>query len=628
MRLRRAKPLITVLTTVCAVVLAAVPTVPAGTATPWPPTFPPVYQEARPDADPHPDTGQIATTASGYFTAQADTQATAHGLPAITPPALAEAFGAFRARYRTETGGFLVFEHGIVRIAPTSLIFAPMDAPVTASGLVLEAAWTQTSDGIVHLMDGPRTRQPVTRPLPPIVHLFSRDQATLLAITRDGYLHTLVDSAPAPLRLIEAGSIHAAQALANGDLFLLTATDILWLGPENQQKGRYPLPEPVEAEDHARIALLPGGRVMVTTLASRWTFRPNAAVREATILPEPLAPIRDIIPSDEALYLITDAGLFSRTTPPPTLAASLAALLPPYDRLADPPGTIHDLLTFRRSTVRGHVSLLMATDHGLFDLTPVRLTRIGPERRTTAIARSRLLPRRVVIAAENVLEAFDFTGTDWRRVWKFPRLGHDTDLIALGEGPEGALWSANSAGGIGMYPPDLWLFDMKPAEASGTDGGVPPVTAMDDPETDTGADEPWFRQPDCILRISPRAQPWRLVLANGLPHWFRPGTHRTISGALGSSDCHSGAQLLSIIAETADGVARAGLYALTDNTLDRDIITLEAYSQSQSDRTDTALPSVSDEAVTAFMPDGNDLWFARGSRLFLFRNALREAAPR
>ncbi|MBT5240668.1 MAG: hypothetical protein HN793_13730 [Rhodospirillaceae bacterium] len=124
---------------------------------------------------------------------------------------------------------------------------------------------------------------------------------------------------------------------------------------------------------------------------------------------------------------------------------------------------IHTLSRFARSSMKGHTSLLVGRESGVFEFFDNELTEIVPGR-ATALFISRTQPSRIAIGIKNLVRLFEFDRGEWRDIGFLGRPA-DAQVSDFTETGEGDLLIAFSDSTIARYAADDWLGEGNLADA-------------------------------------------------------------------------------------------------------------------------------------------------------------------
>jgi hypothetical protein len=119
------------------------------------------------------------------------------------------------------------------------------------------------------------------------------------------------------------------------------------------------------------------------------------------------------------------------------------------------PEPITTLNLFRRSSMKGHTSLLLGRTDGLFDFFNNMLIEIGSES-PSAVFISRTQPSRIVAGMNGLIVLFEFDRGEWRNVGT---LGNNNyaDPMSFAETGDGDLLVVFADGSVATFSADTWL---------------------------------------------------------------------------------------------------------------------------------------------------------------------------
>ncbi|NKB45707.1 MAG: hypothetical protein GKS03_15660 [Alphaproteobacteria bacterium] len=155
-------------------------------------------------------------------------------------------------------------------------------------------------------------------------------------------------------------------------------------------------------------------------------------------------PVTAITVDAATTYVGTSVGLFRSLSGGRMRHVENAGILP-----------IHTLNRFARSSMKGHTSLLLGRENGVFEFFDGVLTEIASDR-AAALFISRTQPSRIAIGAENLVRLFEFDRGEWLDIGFLgrPTDAHVSDFAETGEGD---LLIAFTDGSVARYAADDWL---------------------------------------------------------------------------------------------------------------------------------------------------------------------------
>lgn len=130
------------------------------------------------------------------------------------------------------------------------------------------------------------------------------------------------------------------------------------------------------------------------------------------------------------------------------------------------PAAVKILTRFERSSMKGHSSILLGREDGLFELFNGELTEIS-NAAATALFISRTQPTRMAVGIGNRIALFKFDSGEWLDIGALGKVNVApvSDFI---EADDGTLLVVLSDGTVKMFAADNWLSDKKLAEAKPT----------------------------------------------------------------------------------------------------------------------------------------------------------------
>lgn len=146
------------------------------------------------------------------------------------------------------------------------------------------------------------------------------------------------------------------------------------------------------------------------------------------------------------VYAGTNAGLYRSLS---------GSRMRPIDNIGTSP--IRAAKVFKRSSMKGHSSILLARSDGVFDLFDSELIEITDAKPTTLFI-SKTQPSRIAVGTKDSIRLFEFRRSEWHDV---SRLGEtkEAPVSDFMETADGTLLATYKNGTIEMFPADKWLGD-------------------------------------------------------------------------------------------------------------------------------------------------------------------------
>jgi len=296
----------------------------------------------------------------------------------------------------------------------------------------------------------------------PIKTMIGREGTQILVTRRSGLftleisetslsVTPLWPSLPAPLESVEVAS---AATLDDGGFILGTKTgeilriesdgNTLWDMTALNGFHAGEIRSIVPINSNTALAFFDGGASFVDT---------RSDVRVWDIRSGLTSPPHDLAIYGTVTFMATQAGLFR------SLSSHRMRLVPEAGT-----APIAGITKFPRSNMRGHFSLLIARESGLFDFFNGDLSEILSERVSVVhIAKTR--PSRVIAASGASLIVLNFVDGSWEELGRI-ETPSDAPVSDIAEGPEGNLFSVTADGQVILYGPESWLADTVEADAT------------------------------------------------------------------------------------------------------------------------------------------------------------------
>ncbi len=185
------------------------------------------------------------------------------------------------------------------------------------------------------------------------------------------------------------------------------------------------------------LAFFDGGAAYVDT---------QADIRVWDVLSGLTSPPADIATDGPVTFAATRSGLFR------SLSSHRMRLVPEAG-----PDSISSMTKFPRSSMRGHFSLLITREDGLFDFFNDQLTPVLAET-VSALHIARTRPSRVISATDSDLVILDFADGVWNETGRMA-LPPQAVVTDMAEGPDGNLFLVTTDGRALLYAPETWLSD-------------------------------------------------------------------------------------------------------------------------------------------------------------------------